>query len=283
MRVSGKRTAVGRAIDEIEEGGNMKKVIGLLVLAILVMGAREASAASCWVVTGWSSPNWVGAQAIVSPADCTTVPTTHGWTQVTMSYGTPPTDDLWLRISLTDSRVSSGVFSPLLIFSHYSGTTPVVQTDALLCGGCGNQTPLLHWPPVQGTPAAGSQVRLRHANSNKCMTTSSTNGTKTDSAACTNAASFTFVLDSAGSGYYRLRNQSTSQCLYALNNNGSFLWHWGCWADPGMRFALDAATGGYRLRNVSTSQCAYDLWDGVHNWVCWADPAMTYKVDIIQY
>lgn len=67
------------------------------------------------------------------------------------------------------------MFTKLLIFSHYDGTTPVVKTDGLLCGGCSNQTPLLHWPPVQGTPTAGAKVRLRDANSNKCMYTSSSN------------------------------------------------------------------------------------------------------------
>ena len=259
-------------------------LFGFMVLVVAT--SRSAMAASCWVVTGWTSTDYVGAAAIVSPADCTTVPTTHGWTPITEHNGTPPTDDLWLRISLTDSRVTAGVLKPLLFFSHYDGATratPVVVTDMLPCTWCANETPLLHTPPLQGVPVAGSLVRLRHLNSGNCITTPGGNGTKSQSGTCSNLPSYTFVLDAAGAGLYRLRNQSTNQCLYSLSSNGSFLWHWGCWASSGMRFSLDTASGGYRLRHYDFAKCAYDQVDGVHTWGCWADPAMVYRVDVIQY
>ena len=259
-------------------------VLFLLGLGLVTAAHRPASAATtCWQVTGWSSTSYVGAQAIVVPADCTTVPLTHGWTEISMSYGAPPTDTIWFRISLTDSRVTAGVFAPLLVFAGYSGTTPIVQTDLIPCIGCNNTTPLLHRPPLQGVPVAGSKVRLRHLDTDLCIKTSATNGQAATGQACTNATNLTFVLDASGGGFYRLRNASTSQCLYTLGINGSSVFHWGCWADPYMRFALDPATGAYRLRSVSYSQCAYNAASSVFSWVCWADPNMRYAVDVIQY
>ena len=264
----------------------MSRLVVLLLLGLGVVAAthRPASAATtCWDVTGWSSTAYAGAQAIVTPTDCTTVPLTHGWTQITLSYGAPLTDTIWLRINLSDSRVTAGVFAPLLFFDGYSGTTPIVKTEVILCTSCSNTTPLVYIPPLQGAPVAGSHVRLRHLNTGTCITTSDTSGEAATATTCSNAANLTFVLDTVTRAVFRLRNASTSQCLYTTNTSGAQVFHWGCWADSKMRFALDAATGAYRLRGVSYNQCAYNAGSGVYSWGCWADPNMRYAVDVIQY
>ena len=256
----------------------------LLGLGLVAAAHRPASAATtCWEVTGWSSTSYVGAQAVVVPADCTTVPLTHGWTQITLSYGVPPADTIWFRISLTDSRVTAGVFAPLLVFNGYSGTTPIVLTDVILCTGCNNTTPLLHIPPLQGVPSMGAQVRLRHLNTGKCITTSATSGQAATGATCSNASNLTFVLDMASRAVFYARNASTNQCLYTTATSGSPVFHWGCWADPNMRFKFETDGSAFRLRSVSQGQCAYNAGSGVFSWACWADPNMRYAVDIIQY
>ncbi|HRC85913.1 MAG TPA: RICIN domain-containing protein [Thermoanaerobaculia bacterium] len=256
---------------------------GLLALTLSL--PLPARATSCWQVTGWSSTAYVGAQALLVSAPCTTIPQSDGWVEVTLYYGSPPSDNLWLRIPLSDSRVSNWRFTPLLVFSHYdTSSKPVVLTDLIPCLDCTNEMWLLPFPPVQGVPAPGQRVRLRHRNTRECIYSFNTNGAAAHNWACWNDPGMLYILDDAGGGTYRLRHQQTSQCLYAGTVNGGPLYNWVCWADPNMRFQLVAQGGGYRLQHVSTSQCAYgNATNGgtVNTWGCWSDPNMVYNLDIV--
>jgi hypothetical protein len=242
---------------------------------------------SCWEILGWSSTNYVGAQAILDYADCTTIPDGYGWIQGDLWYGTPPTDELWYRIRLDDSRVTGWIFEPLLVFSHYdAGGKPVVLTDLIVCGGCINEMPILPYPPKQGIPQVGSRVRIRHKNTNHCLYTNTWSGGHGYNRTCSDDDDLTFVLDDAGSGYFRLRQEISSQCVYTESWNNGPVRNWGCWNDPGFRFQLISQGGGYRLRNVSQNQCPYGNstnYGQVLTWGCWSDPAMVFYLDIQEY
>jgi len=257
----------------------------LASFTILCAAASPVHAASCWAVTGWSSSSYVGAQALVTAASCSTIPQTDGWVEVTLSYGSPPSDNLWLRISLSDSRVTNWKFQPLLVFSNYDiNGKPVVMTDLIPSIPDSNYMWLLPYPPVQGTPVVNSRVRLRHRATGKCIYSVNQNGASANNWSCWNDPGMVYVIDNAGGSLVRLRNEQTGQCLYAVNTNGASLFNWGCWADPGMAFSLDSASGGYRLRNFNTGQCAYgNSTNGgaVHTWGCWNDSNMVFNIDII--
>ncbi|MCB9650991.1 MAG: RICIN domain-containing protein [Deltaproteobacteria bacterium] len=260
-----------------------------LTLASVLAGATlllagSADAAECFRITGWSSTSLVGAQALVAPTSCSVTPTGTAWLHVDMSYGSPPNDDLYLRINLSDSHMSGMTFSPLLVFSHYAANLPVVYTDLLV--GNGNQLSSSVNPPTQGTIVAGAKVRLRHRNTGNCLYTGATNGDLVRNQACADSASQTFELVSAGSGTYRLRGVQANQCVYTLASSGATVHSWGCWNDPGMKFLLVPASGGFRLQNTEDNQCIFGnptSGGAVHSWGCWNDPNMIYQVDIIQY
>lgn len=254
-----------------------------------VVGVESAALGmtTCWAVTGWSSPGGpVGSQALLTSTSCLTIPQGMAWIHITNSYAGPPPDEIWLRIPLTDSHMSGYQFSPLLVFSGYNGAIPIIFVD-MLVGNGGNTTLAGASPPLQGTPNAGSIVRLRHQNTAKCIKAAATNGGQAFNVPCNGTdAGQTFVLDDAGAGTFRLRGAQTGQCLYTTSTNGAAVYNWGCWADPAMRFNLVSTTGGYRLQHVNTSQCVYgNSTNGgvVHSWQCWNDPNMTYNVDIISY
>ncbi|MCI5114018.1 MAG: hypothetical protein D3921_06920 [Candidatus Electrothrix sp. AW1] len=248
-------------------------------LAVAAVGsfATSSYAADCWQVVGWSSDDYAGAQALVQQADCTTVPEGYGWTAV-------GSEQIYLRIHLEDNRVTNGVFEPLLVFSDYdTDGKPRIFTDLIVSMDYSNKTPLFFEPPEQGVPVAGARVRLRHAKTNACISSGGSNGAVATHTAC-DSSGLTFVLDDAGSGYFRLRDEDDNQCLYAWGGNGGNMHSWGCWDDPGMRFQLSAATNGYRLGHVDSNQCAYatNSSSNVYHWGCWNDPNMEYFIDIIQ-
>jgi Ricin-type beta-trefoil lectin domain-like len=263
----------------------LARIFLAFLTALCAVAAAPVHAASCWAVTGWSSSDYVGAQAIVTPASCSTTPQDQGWVHVTYDYSSPPNDDLWLRISLNDSRVSNWLFQPLLVFSHYDlNGKPVVITDLLVSYEDQNYMWLVPHPPVQGVPVIGSRVRLRHQVTGKCAYSVGQNGASVSDWDCWNDAAMVYVIDDAGGGLVRLRHEQTGQCLYAVNQNGASLHNWGCWSDPNMAFALDPAGGGYRLRHVSSGQCPYGNptnGGAIHTWGCWGDPAMVFNIDII--
>ncbi|MEZ4451237.1 MAG: RICIN domain-containing protein [Nannocystaceae bacterium] len=252
--------------------------------ALLALPAA-AHAASCWEVTGWSSTDVVGAVASLAPAPCTVIPITDGWIEV-VDYHAPANDTIWVRVDLGDPRVDDWTFTPRLFFNGLDPQgVPILETGIIYCTGCENELPVLAWPPLQGTPTAGKQVRLRHDTSDNCLYGSSVDGAPIHNAECTDDPSMTFVLEKAGGGAYRLRNASTGKCLYALNQSGQTLRSWGCWSDPNMAFTLTPSGGGYRLHHVNTNQCVYgNPSDGgeAHHWVCWNDPEMVYWVDLLQ-
>lgn len=258
--------------------------LSLAAGALLALPAT-AHAASCWEITGWSSPDPVGAVASLVPAPCTTIPITDGWIEV-IDYAVPANDTIWARIDLADPRVDDWTFTPRLFYWGLDTQgVPVLETGIYYCTGCVNEQPVVASPPVQGTPIAGKQVRLRHDLTDHCIYGVPQDGAAVENAECTDDPSMTFVLDKAGGGAYRLRNLSTGKCLYALNQDGQTMRSWGCWADPNMAFTLTPASGGYRLRHVNTNQCAYgNPSDGgaVHHWTCWADPNMVYWVDLLE-
>jgi Ricin-type beta-trefoil lectin domain-like len=248
--------------------------------------ANPAQAASCWAVTGWSSTDYVGAQALLTAANCTVIPQNEGWVQVVYDYGPPPSDDLWLRIPLNDPHVTGWLFQPLLVFSHYDGNQkPVVITDLLVpTGPNSNYHWLLPYPPAQGVPAVGSRVRLRHLPTGKCIYNWNQNGAKAENWDCWNDPGMVYVIDNAGGGLVRLRHEQSGQCLYAVNQNNGFLYNWGCWADPNMAFQLIPESGAYRLRHANTGQCVFgNSTNGgqVHTWGCWSDPNMLFRLDIL--
>jgi hypothetical protein len=262
-------------------------LVGYFVATLVFLCAFSvpANAISCWVVTGWSSSSYVGAQAIVTATSCSKIPQDQGWVQVPLHYSSPPSDTLWLRLSLNDSRVSNWLFKPLLVFSNYdSNAKPVVITDLIPSIPDYNYMWLLPYPPAQGVPTPGSRVRLRHQATGKCVYSLGQNGANAYDWDCWNDPAMVYVIDDAGGGLVRLRHEQTGQCLYGINQNGAFLYNWGCWSDPNMAFVLEPAGSGYRLRHVSTGQCPYGNptnGGAVYGWVCWNDPNMVFNLDII--
>ena len=262
--------------------------LGIMAAGACTLIPMPSYAAECWQVIGWDSTAYVGAQALLQEADCTTVPEDYGWIRVNLDYGTPPADDLYLRVHNDDPRVSGDyVFEPLLFFAGYDGGgTPEVFTELIPCVGCVNEMDLSPIPPEQGLPNAGARVRLRHAQTGPCAYSQAINGAQARNRPCWFDADLTYVLEDAGGGYYRLRHENSNQCLYSAGGDGAYLHNWQCWNDPNMEFALDPAADGYRLRHRLSSQCAFgtSAYGGyVHHWGCWADPNMKYFVDIIDY
>lgn len=259
------------------------RVIAPCLLALGLLGfVNPAQAISCWAVTGWSPSSGSHQQALLSATSCNTTPAGTAWVQVTQTYGTPLPDTTWLRLALTDSHVSGGKFSPLLVYSHTWGGVPVIYTDIIPCTSCQNY----HWltsAPPQYVPKAGDRVRLRHDLTWQCLYTPGPNGMQVRSARCGADPALTFVLDAAAGGTFRLRNEGTGQCLYAVNTNGAPLYSWGCWDDPNMRFQLVPVGQGFRLEHTKNSprQCPYVYANNglAYTWSCWNDPAMVFYLD----
>lgn len=258
-------------------------LVPVLLLSLAGFSPSTAQAIGCWAVTGWSPSSGFHQQALLTAAPCTTTPAGTAWVQVTLTYGTPLPDTTWLRLSLTDSHVSGGKFTPLLVYSHHWAGLPVVYTDLLPCVGCDNFLWLTSAPPLY-VPKAGDRVRLRHAASDQCLYTPGPNGMQVRSTWCRAEPALTFVLDAAPGGTFRLRNEGANQCLYAVNTNGAPLYSWGCWDDPNMRFQLVAVGQGFRLEHTKTSprQCPYVYLPNdalAYTWNCWNDPQMVFYLD----
>jgi hypothetical protein len=257
----------------------------LLISSTLAFGAT-AHAAECYEITGWTSTDYIGADALVTPTSCAVTPSGTAWLNVTISYGAGPIDDLWLRILLSDSHMSGTTFSPLLVFAMYDGAgLPIVTTDAIV-GPYDNEMDATVNPPSQGNIRNRARVRLRHRNTGHCLETGSTNGSAVANFPCADYPDQIFELVYAGAGSYRLQNESDNQCVYTLPADGSTVHSWGCWDDPGMRFRFIPQDGGFRLHNLEEGQCIYgnpSYGGDTHSWGCWSDPAMVYQVDIVEY
>ncbi len=264
----------------------MAKISTLLFIVVTVSWLTTTSdAADCYEITGWDSTDYVGAQALLQATSCTVTPLGTAWLYIDLSYGTPPNDDLYLRIATSDSHMSGGTFTPLLIYSHIdSGGLPVVKTDAIV-GPSPNTMQSTVNSPSQGPIVNKAKARLRHRNTGKCLVSQGSNGAKVRNFACADDPAQIYVLDHVVAGQYRLRHETTNQCLYTLQSNGAFVYNWVCWNDPNMRFKLVASQGGYRLQHVQNSQCIYGSTSNggfVHSWGCWGDPNMVYQVDVVE-
>ena len=244
------------------------------------------SAEDCYRITGWSSPSYIGEQAYLLPTSCSVTPSGTAWLFIELNYGPPPTDDLYLRIDTSDSHMSNGVFTPILVFSHYDTSgKPVVLTD-LIVGTYTNSMQSTVNPPVQGSVHSNDRVRLRHRDTGNCLVSQSINGATVRNYPCADDPAQIYVLVDAGAGKKRLRHEASNQCLYTKANNGATVHNWVCWNDPNMEFKLVPSQGGYRLQHVQNNQCIYghSLYGGlVHSWVCWNDPNMVYMIDIVQH
>ncbi len=268
------------------------------VLAALVVSisfsAGTVQANECWKVTGWSSDpdySW-WYRADVHSAECTTVPDGYGWTFVEHSYGTPPNDNLHVRMNLDGEFMDDWVFEGLLVFDSYDNNgKPIIYRDFITPIGYTNETVLTPYPPEQGVPHDGCRVRLRHRQTGNCIHTVGT-GLEAINSECSQQPSLSileqmsFEVMVTGNGYYYLVNEHNSQALYTNNWNGSPVYNWGFWEDPNMRFAFDASVfAGYHLHHINSGNCIYGNPSGgnpVHSWDCWDDPNMDYYVDIIE-
>ena len=249
--------------------------------------SATANAADCYDITGWSSTDYAGARPLLTQTSCAITPQGEAWL---VPIGSP-VNNVFLRISLSDSRMSNGIFKPLIRYLHYDPATsvPVYETDFLPCGNCDNSIQSTVNPPVQGDIIAigARNVRLRHWYTGLCLVTSDANGDRISTKQCEGHSSELFQLISTGTENgkrtYRLRNIDDDQCLYAQSLNGAPSHHWGCWPDPNMRFHLVPFNGGYLLHHVQTNQClyVYNVDKKVYNWGCWNDPNMVFKVDIV--
>jgi hypothetical protein len=60
--------------------------------------------------------------------------------------------------------------------------------------------------------------------------------------------------------YYRLRNVQSGQCLF-VETSSSRVRNWGCWNDPGMRFALLTFQDGHKqLRHANSGLCVWGMF-----------------------
>jgi hypothetical protein len=238
-------------------------------LVALCTFAVPAHANSCWFAISWTSHSWVGAQAILLPADCTKIPQDRGWLKVTRNYGHPPADTLWLQIRLNDYWVSHWRFRPQLYFSHYDQRgRPVVLTNLIPSvpehpANDSNWIQLLPYPPEQGVPVPGLRVRLRNRRTGLCIYSLNRNGHPAYNSSCSNDPNMVYMIDDAGSGLVRLRHEQTGQCLYTIDQGGSYqtpLYNWGCWNDPNMTFSFSPELHGglgYALKHSNTFRCPY--------------------------
>ena len=182
--------------------------------------------------------------------------------------------------------MSSGVFSPLLLFSHYSSGQPVVKTDIVARNHANSMSSTVN-PPVQGSVSSNDRVRLRHRDTGNCLVSQNINGAAVQNYPCADDPAQIYVLVDAGAGKKRLQHEASNppQCLYTQASNGATVHNWGCWNDPNMEFELVPSQGGYRLHGVQNIQCIYGNSQSgglVHSWGCWPDPNMVYKIDIVQ-
>lgn len=220
-------------------------------------------------------------QVTLSQTSCTTIPLGHGWAEAEDSNGNP--SGIFLLIPLNNSHVTGWKFEPLLVFYYYDQNgVPYVSTE--LCNFCQNETWLNPFPPEQGIPQDGNRVRLRHAQTGKCIYGSPQNGGTAKNWGCWDDPNMTYTLRDVGGGEFRLEHELYHKCLYAQNWNGAPVNNWGCWDDPNMRFKLEPAGVGFRLQHVNTNQCLYGNANNggqIHSWGCWNDPNMIYYIDII--
>ncbi|MCK5830130.1 MAG: hypothetical protein KAH20_07475 [Methylococcales bacterium] len=110
---------------------------------------KQTGSSSCWEVTGWAPERgYLGQTAMLQTVSCSTTPSDHGWTKISVSYGKKVPPNLFLLISLKDYHVEKMVFSPLLFFngSEKNGN-PSIITDGSLCENCSDETPLELFPP----------------------------------------------------------------------------------------------------------------------------------------
>ena len=265
--------------------------VGISSIVTVGISSIVVSAQDCYKITGWSSTSYVGAQAYLLPVSCGCTPSGTAWLFIWLAYGAGPNPDLYLRINTSDSRINSGVFSPLLVFSHYDATTgePVVKTDLILARQPTNSMQSTVNPPVQGSFSSNDRVRLRHRNTGNCLVSQNINGAVVRNYPCADDPAQIYVLVDAGAGKRRLQHEASNpplgQCLYTLASNGATVHNWGCWMDPNMEFNLVPSLGGYRLQHVQNNQCIYgNPQNGglVHSWVCWNDPNMVYMIDSMQ-
>lgn len=265
----------------------------IAVSAIVFALGETLQAASCWYVSGWSSDHIIGAQALVRPTPCTTTPLRSAWTRVAgYGAGPQPRDVIWLRLPLNDKHISALTFRPLLFFTGYDTSgRPVIVTDLLPGGGDVNKVALSITPPLQGSLAAGVRVRLRHRDTGLCIWNLPANGVVARNARCADEARFIYVLDEIINGRWRIRNETTQQCLYTVTSATyqQPMYHWGCWNDPNMQFELRPLDGGFAIRHINTLRCA--LSDTVADGEVLTQPcgdvflplSHVYHIDIIGY
>lgn len=266
--------------------------LAAVFISLALISVQTADAFECYDITGWTSTPY-NEVALVQPTSCAVTPQGEAWLHVLLS----PNNDMYLRISLSDSHMSNEpfkplpFFKPLLVFSHYDTATslPVVLVRILPCISCENKIESTINPPEQGDIFVlnPTKVRLHHLRTGRCLTTNGVNGDPILSKTCEGNSNELFELQSAGTENgqptYRLKNVDSHQCIYARAWNGAPGHHWGCWADPNMRFYLVPFGGGYRLHHIQSSHCLYvsSVDKKVYGWGCWNDSNMVFKVDIV--
>jgi hypothetical protein len=102
--------------------------------------------------------------------------------------------------------------------------------------GCWNDPNMLFYIEQIGQVS----VRLRHTLTNRCISGSWQNGAPVLQESCqTGNPLFSYVLESAGPGIVRLKNQSTGKSLYTAGGDGGTVHSYDTWDDPNMRFSLN--------------------------------------------
>src|SRR4051812_4330854 len=121
-------------------------------LALFALGNRMW-AANCWQITGWldssnlPSSGAVGDHAnLVSAACIAPAPAGYGWLHTNFAYSGSAPSDLYVSLLLSDSHVSGGQFTPLLVYNGVSSGKPVLNVDLTTCLGCGNHLPFFSQP-----------------------------------------------------------------------------------------------------------------------------------------
>lgn len=128
-------------------------------------------------------------------------------------------------------------------------------------------------------------VRLRHANTDKCIYGNPVVDGQIHSWTCWPDPNMVYKMyDWGNPNLVLLIHESSSKCIEGNAVDGAPLTNRSCSNPiaPLVYELVDAGGGKKRLRNTSTNKCIYGLKGNgatMHSWTCWNDPNMEFYLD----
>ena len=234
----------------------------------------------CWQVTGWSSANLDGAQALIDAADCTTIPSTKVFSKRFI-------DDNYLKFNLSDSRIINPhqLSSRIIFYGYESGSgKPIFKTKSISCSNCNDKENLYYYPPLQGEIENGTIVRLRDPDYQKCIYNfASPNYSSAYNDECINDDRMKYKIIERSGDRYSFYNVLNGHCLFA-HNSPSYAQTYACTVNIKWLFYDQGL--GYRARyHYSNNQClkGSNVSGGTATTtICADDAEQQYQFDVVE-